>query len=114
MTGCTVEGCTVCGARLDATPTAFIHNTLRDNWVAVMAYGGVSFDIADNLFENSACCALYLRDIGYSRFSGNTFTGSAMSSVQAVGTLSGSAWLGNRLDLPADFSGAEDGFGLTD
>ncbi len=114
MTGCAAEGCTVCGVRLDATPTAFIHNTLRDNWVAVMAYGGVSFDIADNLFENSACCALYLRDIGYSRFFGNTFTGSAQASVQAVGALGGSAWLGNSLDVPADFSGAADGFGLTD
>ena len=114
MTGCTAEGCTVCGVRLDATPTAFIHNTLRDNWVAVMAYGGVSFDVADNLFENSRCCALYLRDIAYSRFSGNVFTGSRQASVQAVGALGGSAWIGNELDLPVDFSGAADDFALTD
>lgn len=31
MSGCTVEACTVCGVRLDATPTAFTGNTLRDN-----------------------------------------------------------------------------------
>lgn len=114
MTGCAADGCTVCGVRLDATPTAFIHNTLRDNWVALMAYGGVSFDIADNLFENSACCALYLRDIGYSRFSANTFVGSAQASVQAIGTLGESLWLGNHLDVSVDFSGAADEFGLMD
>ena len=114
MTGCTIAQCTVCGARLDGTPTAFIHNTLRENWVAVMAYGGVSFDMADNLFENTSCCALYLRDIGYSRFSGNIFTGSQQDSVQAVGTLGGSLWIGNRLDLPVDFSGSADGFALAD
>ena len=114
MTGCTVKNCTVCGVRLDATPTAFIHNTLEDNWVAVMAYGGVSFDIADNLFENNACCSLYLRDLGYSRFAGNTFAGCGQTSVQAVGTMGGSIWLGNTLDLPIDFSGAADRFELTE
>ncbi|MBQ7656925.1 MAG: hypothetical protein IJS41_10520, partial [Clostridia bacterium] len=88
------------------------HNVLKDNWVAVMAYGGVSFDVVDNLFENNACCSLYLRDIVYSRFAGNTFTGSGQMSVQAVGTLGGSAWLGNDLDIPIDFTGAKDGFGL--
>ncbi|MBR5111582.1 MAG: right-handed parallel beta-helix repeat-containing protein [Clostridia bacterium] len=114
MTGCTAEGCTVCGVRLDATPAAFVHNTLRDNWVAVMAYGGASFDIADNEFENTRCCALYLRDIGFSRFCGNTFTGSGQMSVQAVGTLGGSVWIGNQADIPADFSGAADGFALAE
>ena len=114
MTGCTVEKCTVCGVRLDATPTSFIHNTLRDNWVGVMAYGGVSLDIADNLFENTAGCALYLRDIGFSRISGNTFIGDQQSSVQLIGSLGGSVWIGNKLDLPADFSQAADGFALTD
>ena len=112
MTGCTAEGCTVCGVRLDATPTAFIHNTLRDNWVAVMAYGGVSFDMADNLFENTACCALYLRDLAFSRFSGNTFSGTEQESVQAFGSLGGSVWIGNALDAPMDLSAASDGFGL--
>ena len=114
MTGCRIEKCTTCGVRLDRTPTAFIHNTLTDNWVGVMAYGGVSVDIADNLFENTAGCALYLRDIGFSRISGNTFTGDQQSSVQLVGALGGSLWIGNELDIPADFSQTADGFALTD
>ena len=79
-----------------------------------MAYGGVSFDMAGNLFENTAGCALYLRDIGFSRFSGNTFAGSLQSSVQAIGALGGSVWVGNELDLPVDFSGAAERFALTD
>ena len=112
MTACSAEECTVCGVRLDATPTAFVHNMLRDNWVGVMAYGGVSFDMADNLFENNRSCALYLRDIGFSRFSGNLFTGSAQDSVQAAGTLGGSIWIGNGPDVPMDLSGASDGFGM--
>lgn len=110
MTGCTAERCTVCGARLFASPVSFIHNTLRENWTAVMAYGGVSFDIADNLFENNTCCGLFLRDIAFSRFAGNVFTGSGQISVQAVGAVDGSLWLENTLDLPADFSGVSDGF----
>ena len=114
MTGCRIEGCAVCGVRMDATPTTFVHNTLSDNWVAVMAYGGVSVDLADNLFENTAGCALYLRDIGFSRFSGNTFTGDAQSSVQLIGGLGGSVWMGNTLDIPADFSKAADQFALMD
>ena len=112
MTGCTAQGCTVCGVRLDATPTAFIGNTLRDNWVAVMAYGGVSFDVADNLFAGSRCCALYLRELGFSRFSGNVFSASEKTGVEAVGTLGGSVWLNNALDLPMDLSQATDAFGL--
>ncbi|MGN1019631.1 MAG: right-handed parallel beta-helix repeat-containing protein [Aristaeellaceae bacterium] len=114
MRGCTAEGCTVCGVRLDATPTAFVSNILRDNWVAVMAYGEASFDMTDNLFEGSGCCGLYLRDIGFSRFSGNRFTGGAGCSVQATGALGGSVWVGNGMELPADFSGAADAFSLTD
>lgn len=98
MTGCTAEACTVCGVRLDATPTAFTHNMLRDNWVAVMAYGGVSFDMAGNVFENTGCCALYLRDIAFSRFVGNAFTGSVEDDVQAAGDLGGSVWIGNTPD----------------
>ena len=114
MSGCTVEACTVCGVRLDATPTAFTGNTLRDNWVAVMAYGNVSFDVADNLFENSGCCGLYLRDIGTSRFAGNRLLGGDGRSVQGVGTLGGSIWVYNEATLPADFSGAADAFCLMD
>ncbi len=114
MNGCTITDCTVCGVRLDATPVSFTDNTMKNNWVAVMAYGNVSFDIADNLFEGSRCCALYLRDIAFSRFSGNTFTGSAKTSVEINGTLSGSVWVKNTLDLPMDESKASDSFGLTD
>ena len=114
MTGCTAEHCTVCGVRLYATPAAFVHNTLRENWTAVMGYGGVSFDMADNLFENNACCGLYLRDIAFSRFAGNAFIDSGQISVQAVGAVNGSLWLENTLDLPADFSGVSDVFGLTE
>ena len=114
MNGCTITDCTVCGVRLDATPVSFTDNTMKNNWVAVMAYGNVSFDIADNLFEDSRCCALYLRDIAFSRFSGNTFTGSAKTNVEINGTLSGSVWVKNTLDLPMDESKASDSFGLTD
>lgn len=114
MTGCTITGCTVCGVRLDATPAAFSNNTLRDNWVAVMAYGGVSFDMADNLFEGSQCCGLYLRDIGPSRLTGNVFTGDGGDSVQAIGTLGASLWLGNTLDQPVNALQATDAFALTE
>ena len=38
--------------------------------------------------------------------------GSGQTSVQAVGSLGGSAWLENALDRPVDFSGAADRFGL--
>ena len=114
MTGCTAEKCTVCGVRLDATPASLLHNVFQDNWVGSMAYGGVSVDLAGNLFENTAGCALYLRDIGFSRFIGNTFSGSLQSSVQGIGGLGGSVWIGNELDLPADFSGAAEQFALTD
>lgn len=114
MTACTAEGCSVCGVRLDATPTTFTGNTLRNNWVAVMAYGDTSFELADNLFEGAGSCGLYLRDIGFSRFSGNIFTDSAACSVQAVGGLGGSLWLENRTDLPMDLTQAADGFSLAD
>ena len=112
MHGCTAQGCTVCGVRLDATPAAFAGNTLRDNWVAVMAYGGAQLDLADNLFEGSRCCGLYLRDIAYSRFSGNTFAGSGQASVQVIGTLDGSVWLNNALDKPLEAAQAGEGFSL--
>lgn len=114
MSGCAAEDCTVCGVRLDATPTTFTGNTLRNNWVAVMAYGDVAFDVADNLFEGSGCCGLYLRDIAFSRFSGNAFTGGEGLGLQAVGTLGSSVWVGNSVSLPVDFSGATDDFSMTD
>lgn len=98
MTGCVIQDCTVCGVRLDWTPTEFCGNSLSGNWVGVMAYGDVSFDLAENTFEDSISCGLFLRDIAYSRFCGNTFSGSSGDSVQAVGTMSGSLWNGNILD----------------
>lgn len=112
MTGCTVERCTVCGVRLDWTPTAFIANELKENWVSVMAYGDVSFDIAENTFEGDRCCALYLRDIAYSRFAGNSFRNCQGVDVQAIGTLGGSVWTGNTLDAAMDMAQAKDAFGI--
>ena len=96
--------------RLDATPAAFVHNQLISNWVAVMAYGGTSFDIADNLFEGNESCGLYLSDTGTSRIIGNRFENSGKSSVTAEGTVENSIWTGNITDLPPDFTKVEDGF----
>lgn len=100
MTDCTVRDCTVCGVRLDGTPTVFSGNQMEGNWVAVMAYGNVSFDMTDNLFQDSISCALYLRDIGYSRFCGNTFEESSGDSVCAEGSMGQSLWNRNILDKP--------------
>lgn len=112
MDDCIAEGCTVCGVRMDATPIEFSNNTLKDNWVGVMAYGGKSVNMQGNLFEGSESCALYLRDIAFSRFTGNAFSSSVLASVQAVGTLGGSIWSENTLDLPMDMTQAKDGFSL--
>lgn len=98
MTDCLIQDCSVCGVRLDWTPTVFSGNRLYGNWTGVMAYGDVSFEIVDNDFENSLSCGLYLKDIAYSRFCGNTFTDTAGECVEALGTLSGSIWNGNNLD----------------
>ena len=112
MTSCTAEGCTVCGAQLDRTPVALVHNTFRDNWVDIKAFGGAPLDIADNLFTGSGICGLYLRNIGFSRISGNRFENSGRYSVLASGTMGGSIWTGNETDVPADFSDVSDGFAL--
>ncbi|MDO5422209.1 MAG: right-handed parallel beta-helix repeat-containing protein [Eubacteriales bacterium] len=101
MAGCMVTGCTVCGVRLDWTPTVFSGNRIAGNWVGVMCYGEVAFEVSGNVFEENESCALYLRDIAYSRFCGNTFTGDNGSNVQAVGTMSGSLWAGNAGDMAA-------------
>ena len=110
--GCLIEGCTVCGVRLDGTPVTFTGNTLRANWVGVMAYGGASYEITDNRFEESKSCGLYLRDVAYSRVCGNSFTGTVGTSAQIVGKMNGSLWLDNGMDIPADFSAVTDGFGI--
>ncbi len=98
MTGCAIEDCTVCGVRLDETPTVFSGNFLDGNWVGVMAYGNVSFELMDNVFRDSLSCGLYVRDVAYSRFCGNTFEESHMDSVQVAGTDNGSLWNRNILD----------------
>lgn len=94
MTGCLASGCTVCGVRLDETPTVFTDNEMIDNWVGVMAYGPVSYDIIGNRFGGSGSCALYIRDIGASRFINNVFTGSLQADLQVTGTLDDSLWIG--------------------
>ena len=111
---CTVEDCTACGAQLDRTPVALVHNTFRNNWVDIKAFGGASLDIADNLFTDSGICGIYLRNIGFSRLCGNRFENSSRYSVLAVGEMSGSIWTGNETDIPADFSDVSDGFALID
>lgn len=98
MTSCTASGCTVCGVRLDWTPTTFVGNEVKGNWVGVMCYGDAAFDVSDNVFEENAACGLYLRDIACSRFCGNTFTESGDDSVQALGVMKSSLWTGNTLD----------------
>ena len=99
MTCCLIEECSVCGVRMDATPTIFTSNTLIDNWVGVMAYGEVSVELIDNLFEGSLSCGLYLHNLAYSRFVGNTIIGNEGDSVQAEGTMSESLWMDNELDV---------------
>lgn len=96
MTGCLAEGCTICGVRLDETPTVFTNNEMIDNWVGVMAYGSVSYDMIGNRFEGSGSCALYIRDIASSRFMHNVFTGSLKEDLQVAGTLDKSIWM----DMP--------------
>ena len=110
MASCTAEKCTVCGVRADKTPGDFVHNTLRRNWVAFMAYGNASLDIADNIFDENENCALYFRNIGFSRVIGNRFTGSTQYGLVAIGSMSGSIWAGNAPEFPADLSRMTDGF----
>lgn len=102
MTGCTARGCTVCGVRLDGTPAEFVGNSLENNWVAVMAYGCVKFNIAGNAFSGSRCVSLYLRDIDFSTIALNTFTLDAGRSVQVTGSMGGSLFLTNSLSTAID------------
>ena len=105
ITRCTLTGNTICAARLDGSPTVFVDNTLRDNWVGVMAYGNVSFVLADNVICGSGSCGVYMRDIAYSRLSGNTICASAKASLQAVGEMASSLLTGNRLDRMYELTG---------
>lgn len=104
ITRCTLRGNSICAARLDGSPTVFSGNTLEDNWVGIMAYGEVPFMIVDNEVKNSGSCGLYLRDIAYSRISGNTIAESRKSSMQAVGEMAGTLFTGNRLDRACELS----------
>ena len=110
VTGCTVEQCTVCGVRLDRAPVTFSGNTLRGNWVGIIAYGQGALDAADNLFENNLNCGMYLNGISFSRITGNRFTGSGEFSVIAKGATGGSVFSGNETDVPPDFSAVTEPF----
>jgi len=60
----------------------------------------VSFFMQDNVFEGNRSCGLYLRDIAYSSFINNTFTGHQKTSVEANGEMSKSVWINNTMDIP--------------
>ena len=98
MRGCLAQECTVCGVRLDASPTVFTGNTLLDNWVGVLAYGPVSLCIEDNAFDGNASCGLYLRDIGTGRVADNAFTRCGESAKQQAGNMAQTVFSGNRLE----------------
>lgn len=98
MRGCLAQECTVCGVRLDASPTVFTGNTLLDNWVGVLAYGPVSLCIEDNAFDGNASCGLYLRDIGTGRVADNAFTRCGESAMQQAGNMAQTVFSGNRLE----------------
>lgn len=98
MRGCLAQECTVCGVRLDASPTVFTGNTLLDNWVGVLAYGPVSLCIEDNAFDGNASCGLYLRDIGTGRVADNAFTRCGKSAMQQAGNMAQTVFSGNRLE----------------
>ncbi|MCF0228461.1 MAG: right-handed parallel beta-helix repeat-containing protein [Parasporobacterium sp.] len=98
ITGCFLKENTICAARLDGSDVIFSGNTMEDNWVSIMAYGNVNFNITDNVIKNSGSCGLYLRDIAFSRISGNTIDGSANNSVEACGEMSGTLLADNVID----------------
>lgn len=98
MLDCLAEACTVCGVRLDASPTVFSGNKVRNNWVGVMAYGDVAFQVEGNTFDGNQSCGLYLRNIGYSSFSSNTFSNSGEAAVETIGNMAESVWKNNLMD----------------
>ncbi len=110
ITGCTVEQCTVCGIRADRTTMILTGNTLQNNWTAMIMYGNTPSDLVDNLFTGNENCGLFLHNIGQSRVIGNRFENSGLYSIIAAGTMNGSIWSRNTLDVPADLSEVEDGF----
>lgn len=98
MRSCLAQECTVCGVRLDASPTVFTGNTLLDNWVGVLAYGPVSLRIEGNAFDGNASCGLYLRDIGTGRVADNVFTRCGENAMQQVGDMAQTVFSGNRME----------------
>lgn len=100
MQDCEIRGCSVCGVRLDWTPCTCTGCFLQGNWVGMMAYGDVSYDLSRNTFTENVSCGLFLRDIAFSRIIGNTFAGHTGTSVDARGEMSGSVWSDNETDLP--------------
>lgn len=100
---CILRGCTVCAARLDGSPVTFVNNLLEDNWVAVMAYGEVPYVLANNTIRRSESCGLYLRDIAFSRITGNTIAESKDISVQASGEMNESLLAANSFDKPIQY-----------
>ena len=75
ITDCSVESSTVCGMRLDRTSAAVTGNTLRNNWVGIMGYGGAPLRIEGNLLDSNENCGIYLRDTGAVHVTGNRFRG---------------------------------------
>ena len=114
VTYCTAEKCRVCGIRLDRTSVTLSNNTLYNNWVAISAYGNQPLNIVDNLFKENENCGLFLKNIGFSRICCNSFEDSGTYSSIAVGEMENSIWIGNRMDIPADFSDITGGFLLID
>lgn len=98
VSDCILRSCTICAARLDGSPTVFVNNLLEDNWVGIMAYGEVPFQLVDNTVRGTGSCGLYLRDIAYSRICGNVIEESQKSAVEAIGEMSGTLLAGNQID----------------
>ena len=100
MQDCEIQGCSVCGVRLDWTSCACTGCSVEDNWVGMMAYGDVSYDLTGNRFAGNVSCGLFTHDIGFSRIVGNTFTGHAGTSADIRGEMNGAVWSDNETDLP--------------
>lgn len=101
---CAFTGNTVCALRLDVSPTIAVDNRFEGNWVDVMAYGDAEVTLGNNQFQGSGSCALYLRDIPYSRILDNQFLDSQGSSIQCHGDVDGTVLEDNSLDKPMEVS----------
>lgn len=101
---CAFTGNTVCALRLDVSPAIAVDNRFEGNWVDVMAYGDAEVTLGNNQFQGSGSCALYLRDIPYSRILDNRFINSQGSSIQCHGDMGGTVLEDNSLDKPMEVS----------